>query len=86
MSELWQSQATSVLPRSTEVVNALRVSVCPYPVANCDRECGTELREARPCEKEVGGVLDRELLVDMLDLNGRTGGVREQRSNSARLL
>ena len=61
------------LPRSTEVVNALRVSACPYPVPNCDRECGTELREARPCEKEVGGVLDREFLVNLLDLNGRTG-------------
>ena len=60
------------LPRSMEVANALRVSVCPYPVPNCDRECGTELREARPCEKKVGGVLDRELLGNMLDMNERT--------------
>ena len=60
------------LPRSMEVVNALRVSVCPYPVPNCDRECGTELREARPCEIQVGGVLDRELLGNKLDMNERT--------------
>ena len=60
------------LPRSREVVNALRVSVCPYPVPNCDRECGTERREKRPCEKEVGGVLDREILENMLDMNERT--------------
>ena len=61
------------LPRSVEVVNALRVSVCPYPVPNCDRECGTERREARPCEEEVGGVLDRELLENMLGMNERSG-------------
>lgn len=61
------------LPRSMEVVNALRVGVCPYPVPNCDRECGTERREARPCEKEVGGVLDRELLENMLGMNERSG-------------
>ncbi len=60
------------LPRSMEVVNALRVSVCPYTVPNCDRECGTERRERRPCEKEVGGILDRELLGNMLDMNERT--------------
>ena len=61
------------LPRSMEVVNALRVSVCPYPIANCGRECGTERREARPCEMEVGGILDRELLENMLDLDERSG-------------
>ena len=60
------------LPRSVEAVNALRVSVCPYPVPLCDRECGMKPREARPCEKEVGGVMDRELLVNMLDLNERS--------------
>jgi hypothetical protein len=61
------------LPRSVEVVNALRVSVCPYPVPNCDRECGTERREARPCEIQVGGILDRELLGNTLDLGERSG-------------
>lgn len=61
------------LPRSMEVVNALRVGVCPYPVPNCDRECGTERREDRPCEKEVGGILDRELLENMLGMNERSG-------------
>lgn len=61
------------LPRSVEVVNALRVSVCPYPVPNCDRECGTKRREDRPCEMEVGGILDRELLENILDLDERSG-------------
>ena len=60
------------LPRSLEVVNALRVGVCPYPVPNCDRECGTERREDRPCEEEVGGVLDRELLENLLGMHERS--------------
>ena len=61
------------LPRSTEVLNALRVGVCPYPIPNCDNECGTVRREERPCENEVGGVLDRELLVNMLGMGERSG-------------
>ena len=60
------------LPRSAEVVNALRVSVCPYPVPNCDRECGTERRDKRPCEYKVGGVLDRELFANILGMNERS--------------
>lgn len=60
------------LPRSVEVVNALRVSVCPYPVANCDEECGTVRRDARPCDIQVGGVLDREIFADMLDMGERS--------------
>lgn len=54
------------LPRSREVVNALRVSVCPYPVVNCDIECGTVRRGERPCDEEVDGVLDRELFARIL--------------------
>ena len=60
------------LPRSVEVVNALRVSVCPYAVANCDKECGMARRDARPCDIEVGGVLDREIFADMLDMGERS--------------
>ncbi len=60
------------LPRSAEVVNALRVNVCPYAVANCDRECGTVRRGERPCDKKVDGVLDRELFEDLLDIGNRS--------------
>ena len=60
------------LPRSVEVVNALRVSVCPYPIANCDRECGTVRRDERPCDIQVGGVLDRELFANSLALGERS--------------
>ena len=60
------------LPRSVEVVNALRVSVCPYPIANCDKECGTVRRDERPCDIEVGGVLDREIFANMLGMGERS--------------
>ena len=60
------------LPRSVEVVNALRVSVCPYPVTNCDKECGTVRRDERPCDIEVGGVLDREIFANVLGMGERS--------------
>lgn len=53
------------LPRSTEVVNALRVSVCPYEPVDCDRNCATVRPGERPCDV-VGGLLDREVLARLL--------------------
>ncbi len=47
------------LPRSTEVVNALRVAICPHDPVDCDRYCpgrGT----ARECDA-VAGIEDRNL-------------------------
>ena len=48
------------LPRSTEVVNALRLHVCPYPRVDCDAHCGALRSGTRPCDA-VGGVTDGEL-------------------------
>ena len=53
------------LPRSTEVVNALRLAVCPYQPVNCDRHCGQLRPGERPCDA-VGGLLDRELFTRTL--------------------
>lgn len=52
------------LPRSTDVVNALRVALCPHEVADCDRYChGPQApRECQP----VAGILDRELFARLL--------------------
>lgn len=60
------------LPRSAEVVNSLRVSACPYTIANCDKECGAVRRGERPCDEAVGGVLDRELFARLLGLGDRS--------------
>ncbi len=50
-------------PRSTDVVNVLRVVLCPHELPDCDRYCppGSE----RDCDK-VAGVQDRELFSHIL--------------------
>jgi hypothetical protein len=49
-------------PRSTDVVNALRVAICPYEAPDCDRYCPNK---AKDCDK-VAGVQDRELFINLL--------------------
>ncbi len=51
-------------PRSTDVVNVLRVAVCPNDVPDCDAQCppGKE----RECEG-VAGVRDRDLFMELLE-------------------
>jgi len=50
-------------PRSTDVVNALRVALCPHEIVDTDRYCPT--CETRECDG-VAGVRDRELFADLL--------------------
>ena len=49
-------------PRGTDVVNALRVAICPYEAPDCDRYCPNK---AKDCDK-VAGVQDRELFIALL--------------------
>ena len=49
-------------PRSTDVVNALRVAICPHDPADCDRYCPNK---AKDCDV-VAGVQDRELFFNIL--------------------
>ncbi len=60
------------LPRSPEVVNALRLKVCPYEPANCDLHCKTLDVGARPCDA-VGGLMDRDLFSEVLSPGQRSG-------------
>jgi hypothetical protein len=50
-------------PRSTDVVNALRVAVCPNAIPDCDKQCppGKE----RDCDG-LSGVRDRDLFINLL--------------------
>jgi len=50
-------------PRSTDVVNALRVALCPHDPPDCDRYCPPGNK--RDCDK-VTGVQDRELFANLL--------------------
>jgi len=56
-------------PRSTDVVNALRVAICPYEPADCDRHCSTG--DKRDCDA-VAGVQDRELFINLLGQGERS--------------
>lgn len=57
------------LPRSTDMVNALRVALCPYDPPNCDRYCSAN--EKRDCDA-VAGVQDRELFLNLLSHGERS--------------
>ena len=59
------------LPRSTELVSALRLQVCPYETPDCDYYCGKIEAGQRPCDS-VGGVLDRDILQQVLEPGERS--------------
>ncbi len=54
-------------PRSTDVVNVLRIAICPHEPADCDRDCS----DRRECDM-VAGVQDRELLSSLLAVGERS--------------
>ena len=56
-------------PRSTDVVNALRVAICPYDSPDCDRYCPAG--EKRDCDA-VAGVQDRGLFENILGQGERS--------------
>ena len=64
-------------PRSTDVVNALRVAICPHEPADCDRYCPPG--KARDCEA-VAGVRDRELFLSLLSPGERSARFISQSS------
>jgi NurA-like 5'-3' nuclease len=57
-------------PRSTEVVNALKLAVCPYDNVNCDKYCsGANIQRA--CDK-VSGLIDRDVFNRLLKVGERS--------------
>ena len=56
-------------PRSTDVVNALRVALCPHDIIDTDKLCGE--CTTRECEA-VAGVQDRELFATILEEGERS--------------
>ncbi len=56
-------------PRSTDVVNTLRVALCPHDPADCDHYCPPD--KARECDT-VAGVQDQELFSNLLDQGERS--------------
>lgn len=64
-------------PRSTDVVNALRVAICPNDAPDCDRYCAE--KEQRDCDA-VAGVQDRELFFNLLGHGERSALFMSQSS------
>jgi len=57
-------------PRSTDVVNVLRLQVCPYDPVDCDRHCKGKF-EGRECDA-VGGLTDRAVFDRLLSEGERS--------------
>jgi hypothetical protein len=64
-------------PRSTDVVNVLRVAICPHDPPDCDRYCLPG--QKRDCDA-VAGVQDRELFSDILGQGERSALFTSQSS------
>ena len=60
------------LPGSTEAMNALRLTVCPYGLSDAGGRCGLPGPGRQPCDGCVGGVLDRELFWELLEPGQRS--------------
>lgn len=58
-------------PRSTDVVNALRVAICPHDAPDCDRYCGNIPTGERKCDT-VAGIRDRDLFSALLNNSERS--------------
>ncbi|MGD0794121.1 MAG: DNA double-strand break repair nuclease NurA [Dehalococcoidales bacterium] len=54
-------------PRSTDVVNVLRVAVCPNDIPDCDKQCPKD----RACDG-LAGVRDRDIFTELLDNRERS--------------
>ena len=63
-------------PRSTDVVNVLRLAICPHEFPDCDRYCPTGERD---CDA-VAGVRDRELFSNLLGQGERSAVFTSQSS------
>lgn len=66
-------------PRGTEVVNALRLGLCPYEPPNCDQHCRQLRPGDRPCDG-VHGLLDRTPYAHLLGDGDRSSLFASQSS------
>ena len=60
------------LPRSADVVNALRLELCPYDTADCGQYCSAIAAGDRPCDSGAHGLMDREIFSELLEPGERS--------------
>jgi hypothetical protein len=56
-------------PRSTDVLNVLRVAICPNDIPDCDKQCPSE--HGRDCDG-LAGVRDRDIFMNLLENGERS--------------
>ena len=59
------------LPRSTEVVNAIRCCLCCHELSRCRQSCSNHRSTQQPCDM-ANNFLDRELFQDLLEPGERS--------------
>ena len=69
------------LTQSTEVVNTLRLHLCPYNTAECRQQCSVHRSGLNPCDI-VNGFLDRHLFQEILGPGERSDVYRTNSSVS----
>lgn len=67
-------------PRAPEVVNALRIAICPFDTPNCGSYCRDKTEGERPCD-EVARVRDRDIFEALLENDGNRSGVFRNQSD-----
>ena len=67
------------LPRSTEVVNAIRCCLCPHDLARCRSSCGNRRSTSEPCNL-ANDFMDRELFQRLLPPGWRSPTYRTNSS------
>ncbi len=65
-------------PRTTEVVNALRIAVCPYSPVDCDYYCSGKTQD-RECDS-INGLRDRDIFNRILKPGERSAVFRSRSS------
>ena len=61
-------------PRAREVVNALRIAICPFDTPNCGNYCRDKAEGERPCD-DVARVRDRDIFDELLESDGARSGM-----------
>ncbi len=61
-------------PRAREVVNALRIAICPFDTPNCNSYCRDKAEGERPCD-EIARLRDRDIFEELLGEEEDRSGV-----------
>ncbi len=67
-------------PRAREVINALRIAICPFDTPNCGAYCRDKAEGERPCD-EIARVRDRDIFEELFEEDGQRSGVFRSHSD-----